>query len=84
MQNLQSQLGKSLSLQLLMTAPRRNFASDGPTWLQSRPLDSLQLLLGYHVRLPCKQNPTEIQKHWPAFRDAAMVWLAEHSVSARV
>ena len=44
MQNIQSQLGKSLSLQLLMTVPRRNFPSNDPAWLQVEGLNVLQLL----------------------------------------
>jgi hypothetical protein len=46
MQTLQSQLGKSLSLQLLMTVPRRIVSSDGPAWLQVKALNFLQLLRG--------------------------------------
>jgi hypothetical protein len=72
MQNLQSQLGKSLSLQLLMTVPRRNFPRDDPAWLQVEALDFLQLLSGGLVRLQFVQISARIQKPWPVFRDAAM------------
>src|SRR5262245_65581280 len=52
MQNLQSQLGKSLSLQLLMTVPRRNSQSDDAVWLQGPAFNFLQLLFGRPVRPP--------------------------------
>jgi hypothetical protein len=52
MQTLQSQLGKSLSLQLLMTVPRRNFRSDDAVWLQGTAFNFLQLLFGRRVRPP--------------------------------
>jgi hypothetical protein len=39
MQNLQSQLGKSLSLQLLMTVPRRKPPGERAVWLQTGALD---------------------------------------------
>jgi len=53
MQNLQSQLGKSLSLQCLMTVPRRNFPSDDIIWLQVEALNFLQLL---RVHLPASHS----------------------------
>jgi len=71
MQKLQSQLGKSLSLQLLMTVPRRNFPSDDAVRLQGTALNFLQLLLGHQIRPPSVQNSAQIQKPWPASRDAA-------------
>ena len=52
MQNLQSQLGKSLSLQLLMTVQQRISRSDGANRLQVGLRNFLQLLLGHRVRLP--------------------------------
>jgi hypothetical protein len=72
MQNLQSQLGKSLSLQLLMTVPRRNLTRDGAAWLQVKALDFLQLLSRSLVRLQFVQISARIQKPWPVFRDAAI------------
>src|SRR5262245_30809996 len=67
MQNMQSQLGKSLSLQLLMTVPRRKFPSDNAIQLQDRALNFLQLVLGHLVRFPSAQNSAQIQEPWPAF-----------------
>jgi hypothetical protein len=66
MQKLQSQLGKSLSLQLLMTVTRRNLPSDDVIRLQGTALTFLQLLLGHQVRLPAVRNSAQIQKPWPA------------------
>ena len=57
MQNLQSQLGKSLSLQLLMTVPRRNVPGCGAIWLQVKVLSFLQLLSGHLVWLQFVQIP---------------------------
>lgn len=57
MQNLQSQLGKSLSLQLLMTVPRRNIRGGGDIRLQVKVLSFLQLLPGHLVRLQFAQIP---------------------------
>ena len=56
-----------------MTVPRRNVPSDGPIWLQVEILNFLQLLAGDVVPRPFGQIPAQIQKPWPAFRDAAMV-----------
>jgi hypothetical protein len=55
MQNLQSQLGKSLSLQLLMTVPRPNVRGAGAIWLQVKVLSFLQLLSGQLVWLQFTQ-----------------------------
>jgi hypothetical protein len=71
MQTLQSQLGKSLSLQLLMTVPRRNFRSEATVRLQATAPNFLQLPLGHRVRPSTVQNPAQIQKPWPVSRDAA-------------
>jgi hypothetical protein len=57
MQNLQSQLGKSLFLQLLMTVPRRNFPVGVAVWLQVKVLSILQLLSGRLVWLQFVQIP---------------------------
>jgi len=57
MQKLQSQLGKSLSLQLLMTVPRRNVPGCGAIWLQAKVLSFLQLLSGHLVWLQFVQIP---------------------------
>jgi hypothetical protein len=57
MQKLQSQLGKSLFLQLLMTVARRNFPIDGAVWLQVKVAGILQLLSGSHARLQFVQIP---------------------------
>ena len=84
MQNIQSQLGKSLSLQLLMTVPRRNFPSNDPAWLQVKGLDFLKLLSGHLVRRQFVQNPAQIQKPRTAFRDATMDWLTDCSAPARL
>jgi len=54
---LQSQLGKSLFLQLLMTVPRRNFPVGVAVWLQVKVLSILQLLSGRLVWLQFVQIP---------------------------
>ena len=84
MQKLQSQLGKSLSLQLLMTVPRRISRSDSANRLQVGPLNFLQLLLGHRARLPLVQNSAQIQKPRRASRDAARASLTEYSVPAQI
>jgi len=50
-------LGKSLSLQLLMTVPRRNVPGCGAIWLQAKVLSFLQLLSGHLVWLQFVQIP---------------------------
>lgn len=84
MQNLQSQLGKSLSLQLLMTVPRRNFPSDDAIWLQVKALNFLQLLPAHLMGLPFEQIARKFKSLGVGFRDAALVWLTGHSVLIRL
>ena len=57
MQNLQSQLGKSLSLQLLMTVPRWNVPGGGAIWLQVKVLSFPAVAIGHLVWLKFVQMP---------------------------
>jgi hypothetical protein len=68
MQELQSQLGKSLSLQLL---------NDGSMWelskRQGNPLAESAVASSAHCRwVENVPNPAQVRKPWTTFRDAAM------------